>query len=95
MSSRIDIIGKRFGRLVVVAETAPDIYKSGLRVLRFSVKCDCGGEADYRGYQLRNGAVQSCGCLRREKAAELALSRTVHGDNRLARIAAEHESWTE
>ena len=35
-------------------------------------KCKCGNETDVRGDSLRNGHIQSCGCLQRERA-------TTHG----------------
>lgn len=50
----------RYGRLV------PIDHQSGGWLCR----CDCGAECVVTGSHLREGQVQSCGCLNREKRAE-------------------------
>lgn len=55
-------VGQRFGRLVVKAPL-PKIDEKGLL---FLCECDCGTEHTTRGFLLRNGQTQSCGCLQRE-----------------------------
>lgn len=64
---RIDMIGLRFGRLVVVNEVAPHRYpqRPGYPIRRFRVRCDCGKRKIVRGYVLREGDTLSCGCLGR------------------------------
>ena len=61
MSAKIDMIGKRFGRLTVIEE-----YGRQDRQVMWKCKCDCGKETVARGYALRHGAIQSCGCLQLE-----------------------------
>lgn len=72
-----DLIGKRFGRLVVMerAENAPGRHAT------WRCRCDCGEVVTVRGDNLRTGDTQSCGCLSREV-------HTVHGKHgtRLYRI---------
>lgn len=57
-----DIIGQRFGRLVV---TKRDYSKMRKRPY-WLCKCDCGKEKIVRGSHLESGGVKSCGCLREE-----------------------------
>lgn len=68
----IDLTGRRFGRLTVIEEGGRDNFRQAL----WKCKCDCGNEVDVRGYSLRVGNTQSCGCLQKEKNLEL---RTTHG----------------
>jgi hypothetical protein len=59
MPSFIDLVGRRFGSLVVVAlaERTPG------KQFRWACRCDCGGCLVAQGNNLRNGHTQSCGCL--------------------------------
>lgn len=61
LSNKIDMIGKRFGRLLVLEEVGKN--KSGFH---YRCKCDCGNESVVLGQNLRNGSTKSCGCLRRD-----------------------------
>ena len=72
MSKKLDLIGQRFGRLVVIKEEGRD--QNG-RVL-LQCKCDCGNEVIVRSDSLRNGSCKSCGCLRKELSSE---RNTTHG----------------
>lgn len=58
---RTNLIGQRFGRLLVV-EKMND--KNGWT--QFRCKCDCGNEIVTSGSNLKYGATQSCGCLHKE-----------------------------
>ncbi len=67
------MIGKRFGRLLVVEET----NKRRRREIMWICKCDCGNITQpIAGYYLRSGKTKSCGCLLTEKLVEI---KTVHG----------------
>lgn len=58
---KIDMIGKRFGRLTVIAEGE----KSNSRQCTWICQCDCGNiTAPILGDNLRKGASKSCGCLK-------------------------------
>lgn len=63
MTSNIDYIGKRFGRLLVI-NSAPSLPKKR----RWLCKCDCGNEYTVITAKLNNGHVRSCGCMRSETA---------------------------
>jgi hypothetical protein len=60
---KIEMIGRRFGRLVVVKDAEPTIRGKGKPALRYVAKCDCGGWITVRGNNIRNGNTRSCGCI--------------------------------
>ena len=66
---RHDLTGKRFGRWVVQYKTE---QRTKNRTVIWHCKCDCGNEKDVNGDVLKRGESQSCGCLAKEKAAEIA-----------------------
>ena len=59
-----DETGNKYGRLTVIKRGEND--KQGNA--RWYCQCDCGNPELYlaRGYGLRNGHIQSCGCLKLE-----------------------------
>ena len=62
-----NLVGQRFGRLVVISFEGYKTYKSGRRRL-WKCKCDCGKEKIIEGASLRNGDTTSCGCYQKEQA---------------------------
>lgn len=66
-----DLIGKRFGRLMV--ESLPP-HKRGKRL--GECKCDCGKMTTVRLSDLRSGNTKSCGCLHKQAAHDRL---TTHG----------------
>lgn len=64
MAPKIDLVGQRFGRLIV------DRYAYSRNAVFWLCKCDCGGENIVRAALLRDGTVRSCGCGSREAAIE-------------------------
>jgi len=64
MSTSVDELGKRYGRLVVVEKTAERRWGQVV----WLCKCDCGRETTVAGAGLRNG-TSSCGCLQRDRAS--------------------------
>lgn len=69
-----DLTGIRFGRLVVIRrqEGPPGIA-------RWQCLCDCGEVTSVRASHLRDGNVQSCGCLARERVSK---AKRTHGMDR-------------
>jgi hypothetical protein len=59
---RIDMVGKRFGRLVGI-EFAGFSGTPGVKA-RWLFRCDCGNEHVARGSDVRLGHILSCGCLK-------------------------------
>ena len=62
MGKRIDQTGNKHGKLTVLEYAGNNKHKQAL----WRCKCDCGKEVIVIGAELRNGKVQSCGCLKKE-----------------------------
>lgn len=62
MSAKIDLTGKKFGRLFVVSEHGK-VRKKGLS---WECICDCGNKKIAHGDDLKSGYTSSCGCLQKE-----------------------------
>lgn len=96
----IDITGNRYGRLRVIRKHAAPSSSGGSL---WDCLCDCGTKKTINGSNLRNGSVQSCGCLASEWAASLgsnpdfiarrAASVTKHGNKRRGMMSAEYRTW--
>lgn len=64
--TRIDLIGQRFGRLLVISYSHVNSYNNAC----WHCLCDCGKEVVRNGTTMRKGKVKSCGCLGKEKRRE-------------------------
>ena len=64
---KIDLVGQKFGRLVVLEEVGRDIR----RHVVWKCLCDCGTTVDVVARNLSRGNTQSCGCLQKERASEI------------------------
>lgn len=58
-NNRLDISGKKFGRLTVLEYA----FTNKSRKSMWKCKCECGNEIVVSGSHLVNGHTQSCGCL--------------------------------
>jgi hypothetical protein len=67
MPKIIDLTGQRFGRLTVLNKTEK---RCGHNIV-WHCKCECGNECDINGGDIRQGKTKSCGCLKKEKTAEI------------------------
>lgn len=65
-----DETGKRYGRLVVIKR----VNNSKTKQAQWLCHCDCGNTKIVRGVCLREGSVQSCGCLRKLPEGEAAFN---------------------
>jgi hypothetical protein len=74
------MVGRSFGRLRVIA---PALKVGASKALRWRCECLCGKVTDVEGRRLRDGRVQSCGCLHADTKPNL-----IHGGGktRLFRI---------
>lgn len=61
-----DIIGKRFGFLVVLNREDNYIQPNGESKVRYRCLCDCGNTIVVMASHLSSGHTQSCGCMRVE-----------------------------
>lgn len=83
----IDLTGKRFGRLLVVAR-AENVLPNEKRpvIVQWVAKCDCGKTSVVRGNSLKIGRTKSCGCLLLETSK---MKATKHG----LRSSAEYSAY--
>lgn len=86
MTRLIDLTGKRFGRLTVVARNGT----SSRRQPKWLCRCECGTETTVFGGALRGGHTQSCGCLQRERASQ---ANSTHGETRRGKVSVELTCW--
>lgn len=71
-----DLIGERFGRLLVVENLG---YKRERHGTIWRCLCDCGNEVNVVGHALKKGATVSCGCYARESQSKRAKT---HGESK-------------
>lgn len=67
-----DLTGQKFGRLTVAEYKGSDNGHGAV----WECDCSCGAAKIVRARHLKSGAVQSCGCLNKEKTSERA---STHG----------------
>lgn len=85
MGRFIDLSGQRFGRLTVIGRS-PNKGKD----TAWWCKCDCGVEKSVRGNDMKQGKIQSCGCLHNE----ILVNRNfVHGHSEGGKFTPEYHSW--
>jgi hypothetical protein len=87
MGKHIDLVGQRFGRLLVLAFEKVDAARHACWLCR----CDCGEERSVSGNSLRRGNSFSCGCW---NLARLALRNLTHGHARGHSTSPEYRSWS-
>jgi len=80
MAEAIDLVGERFGRLVVLERAEDHICKGGKdRKRRWKCICDCGNITYATTMDLRKGDTTSCGCRRQETLDEFTNRHKTHG----------------
>lgn len=99
-STRTDITGERFGRLLVTKEAQPTFHSSSgivKEVRRWESLCDCGSVVIMSQSHLRHikniGGTSSCGCYIVDHVTELGHSRRIHGEGEGGNASAEYMSW--
>lgn len=70
-SSCDDLLGKGFGRLVVIGRAENYLSPNGQKHSCWLCQCECGNKKVVRGSYLRNGTTKSCGCLHKENASKI------------------------
>ena len=64
-----NLVGNIYGRLEVI-EYSHAVKNNKSSKHYWNCKCECGNTKTVSGYSLKNGSIQSCGCLMREKSRE-------------------------
>lgn len=77
-----EIIGQRFGRLIVLRRVGTDKNRKPIYLCR----CDCGNETKVISGNLRSGHTTSCGCLKNEVVRTGANTRHGGRNTRLYEI---------
>lgn len=80
---RTNVVGQRFGRLVVKEMAAKRGYQPYVHAV-----CDCGNEKEIAFYNMKQGKTTSCGCFRNEQTSA---ATTTHG---LALKHPAYSSWS-
>lgn len=88
MGRKIDLTGKKFGRLTALCDT--DERKNGL--VMWKCICDCGEMIKIRSSDLIHAGVKSCGCLRDEK---LIKRSTKHNFTKRTNRNPSYNIWTD
>ena len=80
---KIDLIGKRYGRLVVISYDGKKTCGKAKKTM-WKCKCDCGNECSVSSGDLRSGHTTSCGCYHNEIVGKL--NRTHNLSNKCGRL---------
>ena len=87
MPAKIELVGKRFGKLVVVSQVGLDKWGQYL----WDCKCDCGNDVKVTGGNLRNRKEKnSCGCVKTQRLKD---TFTKHGHTVNKAPTREYRSW--
>ena len=73
MPAKLNLIGQRFGKLVVLKEAEKKNTS-----IRWHCKCDCGKTSIPSTVNLRNGVSKSCGCVSSQKLSEWNKKKATH-----------------
>lgn len=81
-----NLLGQRFGRLVVIE---PSKERSANGGMRWVCKCDCGNVTTVDALSLRRKMTQSCGCYN----TDILKGQTIHGHERNKHKTLTYTSW--
>lgn len=76
MSVVKDLTNQKFNKLKVLYRNGSSGGKAVWHCL-----CDCGNETDVIGQYLRNGTTKSCGCLQKERTAQVGRKNAINLTN--------------
>lgn len=82
---KVDLTGRRYGRLVVV-EYAGKRESGGQQKTLWLCKCDCGKTKIVLGGGLNSGHTTSCGCYHNEKFGDVNRKHNMANKNKLYRV---------
>ena len=71
MSKDVNLVGIRFGRLLVTEYLGLKKRADGRNNKHWKCVCDCGAEVEHTSGELLSGHTLSCGCFRKEYLREL------------------------
>ena len=80
------VLGKRFGKLVVIGNASPRTTSEGFLRSFCTCRCDCGSVVEKEIHSLKAGKNNSCGCTRYENIAKTARKRRGPLSSRFGKI---------
>jgi hypothetical protein len=89
--ARVDLTGRAFGRLTVIARALCSTLTSGRRLTAWVCRCACGAVVDVPTQQLASGRTKSCGCLRVDLGHA---KRRTHGESSPGHWSPEYRAWS-
>ena len=89
MTAKINLAGRRFGRLVAVKDAGRDHRKQVLWLCR----CDCGSTKTAIASRLLGGNVRSCGCLHADVLKDMATKHGLVRDQNTGKRARLYNAW--
>jgi hypothetical protein len=87
MKRRVDLTGRRFGRLVVLR-----FIKNKNASAHWRCLCDCGNKHAASSGNLLSGRIVSCGCKQQENRIRQGKLNKIHGHSTLPRSRT-YRSW--
>ena len=70
MPNKINLVGQKYGRLLVIKENTQLITNNTRKNVYWLCSCECNGNIkSYSSTHLRSGNTKSCGCLNSEKSS--------------------------
>lgn len=85
-----NLIGKRFGYLIVLKIAKPKVNNNGRKFPQLLCLCNCGKKKIIQEFLLRIGKTRSCGCFNIQR---IKVTKTKHGDASNNRISPEYRAW--
>lgn len=82
MPGKQQLIGQKFGKLIVLREV-PRAERKNDKWVEWECQCECGKLTRVRTGNLKNGHTQSCGCMRREAGDRFATNLVGQKFNKL------------
>lgn len=85
--NRLNLVGKRFGRLLVIKDAGTRHRQKNHSESMWLCKCDCGNSKIITGSNLKTGDSTSCGCYNKERIKETkTIPEKEHRINRIIGI---------
>lgn len=75
MARGTDLVGRRFGKLVVIEKTE----ERKDRYMLWRCRCDCGGECKASTKALKRGSITNCGCVPKATARNGRIAENLEG----------------
>lgn len=97
MKDRNQIIGVRYGRLIVISyHSKKETFNASRRRMRhyYTLKCDCGNEKVVCQDDFKYGNTKSCGCLKKEAINAHVQKSTKHGQARRKKHHPLYDRWS-